>query len=205
MVSLSEPKSIVANFGEDLAFSLGASDEPEWAEYYKRLFPNLAYSAKVDADSPLQRMGIDRVLMLKSSREIFVDEKKRRDAWPDVLIELWSDLRRKKRGWSCDRNKVCDYVAYAVPKSKRCYMLPFDLLVAAVELHEKRWMQQYHKPKFDVPNAGWVTRNVPVPWGVLKTALTQQMNRRYSGEIGLPTLRKVAEDDAQMTFLVDAT
>lgn len=202
-------KSIVANFGEDLRFSQDLSEEPAWAEYYLRLFPTLVSHVLVPQDGPMQRSGIDRILILASGQQITVDEKLRRTKFNDILLERWSDLERYKPGWTADPTKACDYVAYAIPVLAKCFFLPFPLLKAAFLEHYDDWHHRYFKPYHDVRNEyngrSWTTRNVPVTWPVLKGALEEQMHRRYSGDIVLPTPRVVTDDSSQLTLAYDST
>lgn len=199
---MNDDRSIVACFQADLAYGESFADEPAWGEYYSRVFPNLAYTAKVSKDGVMQRSGIDRVVHLSNGHILTVDEKKRRGSWTDVLVEQWSDLERKKRGWSMDLEKVCDYVAYAIPKKALCYLLPFPLFRAACLHHEDEWFRAYWHERYDVQNKSWVTRNFPVSWDVVRAAICRQMARRYSGEIDLPTPHRVSSEgfNGQLTF-----
>ncbi len=205
-------RAVVANFGEDLNSSNALSDEPVWAEYYRRLFPDLAAMVKLEGDSPMQRHGVDRILHFPSGLQLTIDEKKRRTAFEDILLELYSDLRRKTPGWTTDDGKICDYVAYAIPKLGKCFFLPYPLLRAAFKLHWQQWSEDFKRKDpskggfIDKPNSyngrSWVTRNVPAPWGILKRAICQQMHRKYSGELVLPVPQVVpAEtDEYQLTL-----
>lgn len=48
-------------------------------------------------DGWAQRGGIDRVITLACGRTIKIDEKVRKEDWPDILLERWSDEQRKFR------------------------------------------------------------------------------------------------------------
>lgn len=191
--------TILRDFGEDLEYSNALSDEPVWADYYFRLFPDLAAAVKMPKDGPAQRHGIDRVLHFPSGLQLTVDEKKRRKDYGDILLELYSDFGRKTWGWTIDPNKLCDYVAYAIPVSGKCFFLPYPLLREAFRLYWRGWSDAYKKrrgkPFEDSQNEKngrrWTTRNVPVKWGMLKEALAQQMHRHYSGDLALPVLKQV--------------
>jgi hypothetical protein len=204
--------SVVANFGEDLKFSTTLSDEPDWLHYYRRLFPDLVAAVRVDVDSKMQRQGIDRILHLKNGAVYRVDEKKRRRSkktgklYNDLLLELYSDLDRQTPGWTIDEQKVCDFVAYALPPElQQCFFLPFPLLRMAFARHLESWRKQFGVR--DVPNdfngRQWVTRNIPVKWSVVRRALCEQMNRKYGGDLRLPQPKVIKEetDSGQLSLL----
>lgn len=213
--NVSDERTIVVtrNFGEDLAFSDKMSDEPAWAQYYVRLFPDLVGTMKVRVDSPLQRHGVDRLLVFASGLQLTVDEKIRRKYYGDILLELWSNLERRTPGWTIDPTKVCDYIAYAIPNKGICFFLPYPILREAFRLHWKAWSEAYAqgrgkgKPFLDSPNPRYKTRNVAVTWPVLKAALTAQMHRKYSGDLELPVLKEVVSEShpAQLTLEFMAT
>ncbi len=93
---------------------------------------------------------------------------------------------RNKIGWALDRKKRCDFVAYAIPLAGRCYLLPFELLRVAFTVNRSEWARVFGTR--DAKNRGYLTRNVPVPWGTLHVALVQQMQRRFvNGVLELPT------------------
>ena len=203
------------NFGEDLEWSNALSDEPVWAEFYFRLFPEgsgLSTTVKLPKDGPYQRHGVDRLLIFTSGMELTVDEKKRRTAYDDILLELYNDLARETPGWTIDPEKLCDYIAYAIPRLSKCYFLPYPLLREAFRVHWEEWSAAYcrktngqkHFEDAHNKNNGrkWITRNVPVEWSVLKPALTEQMHRAYSGNLVLPVLKKIIVEmsERQMVF-----
>ena len=184
------PRSVVHDFGERLEHSLSLSDEPSWVEFYRRLWPDMLACVRLDADSPLQRAGVDRAIFLPHRQTpIHVDEKKRDKDWGDCLIEEWSVLEKQKIGWSLDPSKVCDFVAYAVPG--RCWLLPFEPLRLACVAHLDAWKRGKDArgapayPK-DAPNRGYTTRNCAVPWDELWRAIRRVSSRRWGSELKLP-------------------
>lgn len=203
---MNDNRAVVHNFGEDLEWSAKLSDEPAWAHYYKRLFPSLAASVAVRRDSGLQRQGVDRILHFPSGLQLTVDEKKRKSTdkngnpYLDILLERWSDQERAKPGWTLDPDKLCDYIAYAIPLAQRCYFLPYPLLREAFRQNLNHWVSCYGQ--IPVQNKGWTTINVPVPWSELKERLSQQMLRKYTGELELPVLQTGVETTDDQLSLV---
>jgi len=158
--------------------------------FYARLWPDMVSCVRVDAKSELQTRGIDRMIVLPNGRTITVDEKKRDKDYGDLLVEEWSVFYgdgnpRNKTGWTLDRGKVCDFIAYAIPSACKCYLLPFELLRAAASHNLDRWKEMSGFAPRDAQNHGYVTRNWPVQWSELRRALAEQMLRRF-GEIDLP-------------------
>lgn len=203
---MSNDRSVVASFAEDLKFSNLVTGEPAWVQYYQRLFPNLAASVRISKDGPLQRHGVDRILHWSNGMQITVDEKVRRKAYRDILLELYSDLGRKTPGWTIDDAKICDYVAYAVPKLSRCYFLPYPILRMAFKEHCERWADgSFIDVKNDHHGRRWVTRNIPVSWPELKKALCEQMHRKYAGELALPVPHPVPSEsnDRQLSLFFE--
>ncbi len=84
----------VHNFNSDLEYSHSQSDAPWWEEVYRQAFPNFAGMVCVRNDGWAQRGGIDRVITLTSGKTLTIDEKVRREVWPDILLERWSDEAR---------------------------------------------------------------------------------------------------------------
>jgi len=196
-------RSIVHDFRERLEHSQSLSDEPRWLAFYKRLWPEAIYVIRIDADCKQQRWGIDREILLPSGRRITVDEKKRDRDYGDILLEEWSigqyqipndktSYLGDKPGWAVDPTKQCDFVAYAIMPSNKCYLLPFELLRQAMMANMARWktLRINGHPAYpkDALNRSYVTRNLAVTWKELKQGLCQQMLRGFGDELCLPAL-----------------
>jgi hypothetical protein len=162
----------VHDFVSDLAWSQSQSDQPWWEAVYRQAFPNLATMTCVNGDGWAQRGGIDRVLTLTSGKTLTVDEKARREHYGDILLEYWSDQRRKAKGWVA-KDLACDYIAYAVVTTGLCYLLPFPQLRKAWRTHHKEWVAQYRK--IEAANNGYTTVSVAVPTTVLLRALSDAL------------------------------
>ena len=79
-------------------------------------------------------------MVLENGRRFFVDEKKRKIDYGDILLEEWSVFHaegdwRNRIGWALDAKKRCDFIAYAVPTACKCYLLPFELLRLTFVVH----------------------------------------------------------------------
>lgn len=205
--------STVHDFRECLQYSQDLSDEAAWVDFYRRLWPQAQYILRCDDSGPWQRWGIDRRITL-AGRDVMIDEKKRKGEYSDVLLEEWSvhygdGDRRNKIGWALDDTKRCDFVAYAIPALKICYLLPFELTRLAYTTHRAEWHRHTDKngkadwyPKV-AQNRGYNTINCAVPWAILKAAIMEQMHRRYGAEAELPLPIRGAND--QLIFQYGST
>lgn len=140
----------VHGFDEQLAYSHEQADAGYWPTVYRRAFPDMVSLHDLRHDGWHQRAGRDRVVMLKSGRQIFIDEKARREDYTDILIEVWSRYPLTGEppyppgapgavpGWGAEP-KDCDFLAYAFEQSQVCYLLPFLGVRAAWEKHGATW------------------------------------------------------------------
>lgn len=189
------PDAIVHSFGERLAWSGDLSDEPAWIDFYRTLWPNLIAATRIDADSWHQRRGVDRVVILKNGRQFQIDEKKREKDYGDFLCEVVSVcdgvrngevLNPRGVGWTLDPHKVCDFVAYAVLPSRRCWLLSFEILRLAAVANLERWQARPGAwPKL-AENRGYKTANVAVPWDDLFACMRAVQDRAFASDLVLP-------------------
>ncbi|WP_241659498.1 hypothetical protein [Sphingomonas glacialis] len=152
-----------------LAASYGAD---WWIPIYRRAFPTLMSAVAIEQDGWAQRAGIDRLLTLACGRTFTVDEKIRTQDWPDVLLERWSDEKRKTPGW-VQKPLACDFIAYAYAPAATCVLLPVPALQRAWRQHGRQWIGLYGQRR--AQNRGYTTISVPVPRGVLMQAIVEAM------------------------------
>jgi hypothetical protein len=160
------------DFKKSLAWSHEQADQPFWFEIYRRAFPGLRACVNVRDDGWAQRGGIDRRLVLACGRTITVDEKVRKEDWPDILLERWSDYERKIPGW-IQKPLACDFIAYAFLPSQTCYLFPTLTLQRAWQLNGRHWVATYGDVR--AANKGWTTVSTPVPREELIYALAGAM------------------------------
>ena len=160
------------DFASSLAMSERHSSASWWLDAYHRAFPRLASVVSVRQDGWAQRGGIDRLLTLSCGRTYTVDEKVRSEDCPDILLEQWSDERRRVPGW-VQKPLACDFIAYAFAPSQRCYLLPVAQRQRAWRLQGRRWIERYGTRRAN--NGSYVSVGVPVPRDVLLQALVDAM------------------------------
>ena len=189
--------NVVHRFVDDLTYSNNLSDEPTWVEFYRRVWPTMIACVRYDNHSQWQKWGVDREIKLANGKQFTIDEKKRRDDWGDIALELWSVWysrgdRRNRPGWAADEHKRCDFVAYAIVPARRCYLLPTELTRLAFRSNLQEWFKSKRCQMRDSQNEGYVTRNMCVPWDMLSDAITREMTRDFASELSLPTPIKTA-------------
>lgn len=178
--------SRIHSFEERLAFSQSFENAGWWIEVYRAAFPDLLSAASVRNDGWAQRGGIDRVLTLSSGKTITVDEKVREKAWPDILLERWSDEERKIAGW-IQKPLACDFIAYAFVPIATCYLLPTLTLQRAWRENGRDWIKRY--PARRSLNPGWTTVSIAIPIDVLFAALTDAMRVSWASAAPPPEPR----------------
>jgi len=161
---------VIHSFGKSLKRSHEIAGEPFWEEIYREFFPDFHSMAYIEKDGWAQRGGVDRIIVLGSSRIVKIQEKCREEVWPDILLERWSDRGSRKPGW-IQENLDCDYLAYVFLPTKECHMLPFLALRRAWRMFGREWIERY--PPTIAANRGWVTEGVPVPIAALYLALSE--------------------------------
>jgi hypothetical protein len=160
------------DFGDDLAWSHAQSDQPWWEEVYRAAFPEFIGMQAIPQDGWAQRGGIDRLVTLRCGTVLRIDEKARRQVWPDILLEFWSDEERRIPGWIA-KGLACDFLAYAFVPIRTCYLLPFQTLRRAWYEHRYDWIKQYGTKR--ASNARYTTASVAVPTQVLLDSLADAM------------------------------
>lgn len=196
---------IVHCFTTSLENSHRLNNESDWVAFYKRIWPDATMIIRLDADSQMQRNGIDRIIMLPSGKQLLIDEKCREKDYGDVLLETVSVRKRKedgsvvdeKIGWALDDSKHCDFVAYAIPSASKCYLLPFQLTKEALRVNLVSWSRNERKAK----NNGYETVNVAVKWAVLYEAIKEVMYRKFGTETKLPPV--IQPTDKSQPFLFE--
>ena len=175
---------IVNDFHKDLEWSHQQSDQPWWEVVYRRAFHNFSTMHDVRKDGWAQRGGIDRQVLLSDGTVLKIDEKVRRDDWPDFALEYYSDARRKTPGWM-QKDLTCDFIAYAFEPSQRCFLLPYQQLRTAWVRNRKEWHKKYGSKLADNPNGGYKTAFIPVPIDVVLSAIVGAM--KVTWEAPAPT------------------
>ena len=160
------------DFKKDLAFSHAAEDWAIWGKIYNKAFPGNHGFTNERKNGQAQHLGIDRTIILKSGKAIYIDEKVRRKDYGDILLEYVSNDKTKSKGW-VEKPLFCDYIAYAILESNVCYLLPVPQLQKIWAENKSVWLKKY-KTK-SAQNKYYNTLNCPVPIAVLFSAIGQSL------------------------------
>jgi len=149
-------------------FSQAASDEPFWGDVYRRAFPSFNCMSSTIGNREAQLCGVDRIIVLDNGVTRRVDEKKRSQTYPDILLETVSNDQTGAPGWM-NKDLQIDYLAYAFMDTQRVHFFPWDFLRRAWHHHGKDW--EYRFPHKVARNHGYCTISVAVPIPVLTRVL----------------------------------
>lgn len=171
----------VHKFREQLQWGEAQSYESFWDAVYKKAFPTMVNHMQCLGASSSQRMGIDRVIHLNNGKTLYIEEKKRREVYPDILLEYVSVDKTGAPGWM-EKDMLVDYLAYAFMPTKRCHLYPFPILRRAWIEHRDDWISRFRTVKAE--NEGYTTLSVAVPIGVLRMAVSSASVIDVSNESG---------------------
>jgi hypothetical protein len=178
------------NFEKSLARSHSFADADWWEPVYREAFSNFKMMIDQRQDGWHQRAGIDRQVILNDSTVLKIDEKADEAGTRNIFLEYWSDRDRKVPGWVA-KDLSCDYIAYALIATQRCYLLPFHTLRRAWRLNRRHWVDTYGAKH--IANEGYWTVGVPVPIPVLFPALTDAMTIQWNlNSSGLVSARQIS-------------
>jgi hypothetical protein len=172
----------VNDFGECLQQSHDAHALPLWEQMYRQAFRDMIAMHDHRDDGYWQRAGIDRSVILRSSKQILIDEKirgrnrKTGKVYSDIAIEYVSNDQTGALGWA-EKPLAADYIAYAIAPLGVGYLLPVTQLQAAWRAMKYSWLRQFHSRS--AINKGYATLFVPVPVRALFPAMGQQLRLKF--------------------------
>jgi hypothetical protein len=170
------------DFGESLQKSHAAHDLPIWEQMYRQAFPDMLAMHDHRDDGYWQRAGIDRSIILRSSKQILIDEKVRGrnkitgKVYQDIAVEHVSNDRTGALGWA-EKPLAADYIAYAIAPLGQGYLLPVPHFQAAWRANKDEWLTQFGSKS--ATNNGYKTLFCPVPVAALFKAMGQQLRLKF--------------------------
>jgi hypothetical protein len=105
-----------------------------------------------------------------------IEEKVRTRYYGDLLLEDWSVYEKRTPGWTRDKHKTTDYLAYYYPRQRIFWIMHFpalrdwfyenyDTVLAEIKRQDiKRFNSEYVWGK--TKESGYHTANIPVPLSV---------------------------------------
>jgi len=164
--------SKINDFKKDLAYSCEKSSEVFWDSFYHKAFPDMLFAREVPDNCQGQKFGIDRVVYLRSGKTIFIDEKKRRKSYGDILLEYKSNSNAAvNNGWM-NKDLLIDYIAYAFIPDKKVYLLDWCNLKRVWFENGSKWFKNALSgvdgfKHVKAQNASYKTLSIAVPIKIL--------------------------------------
>jgi hypothetical protein len=162
---------------KDLSYSENPQFEHLWEKVYCQIFPGFLSMSRCIGDGELQRLGIDRTIVLSTGKAIYLDEKIRRKNYPDIFLEYISNHKKKSPGW-IEKPLFCDFIAYLFVTAERCYLFPAIQMQIAWIRNKEKWLQQYGIK--EAKNEHYITLGCPIPINVLYSAIGQTFRTAIS-------------------------
>ncbi|MGZ8954482.1 MAG: hypothetical protein ACXW0Q_07370 [Methylovulum sp.] len=170
------------DFLECLNFSHKFEENPVWERVYREAFPGMVSMISYKSDGFWQREGIDRGIILNTTKQIFIDEKvrgrnKNGNVYNDIALEYLSSKEHNKPGWVCKPLRA-DYIAYLIAPLGICHLLPVIQLQNAWAKYGEQWIAA---AKFQIvaQNKGYKTISVGVKPEVLYPAIGQELRVNF--------------------------
>lgn len=140
-----------------------------WQAFYKKAFPCMVNMMSCPGRYESQRRGIDRVIMFSNGRIIKVEEKARREASKDILLEYIANDKTNAPGW-IEKDLEVDYLAYAFISTKTGYLFDWPILKLTWTRFKHDWIKRYKIPP--AHNNGYDTLSVAIPTNELLGAIS---------------------------------
>lgn len=153
------------HFNNDLAYSESCYNNLPMSCIYRHFFPDYLRDTQV-TDMKLQKDGVDTIIN-RDGWDVWIDEKFRRNFWPDILIEMVSNDSTGTKGWACKSNYFADFLLYIFTGSStncnnlHAHLIPVATLQKAVKELGDKWAREY--PTKHAFNTGYTTHSVPIP------------------------------------------
>lgn len=131
-----------------------------WEVFCQSVFEDYVGSTTHYNNRAAQDVGIDRRVFHRGGRKSYLDEKTRRNYYPDILLEYMSNNVTRAVGW-IEKEQRITYLAYGFPYNLEAYLIPWIALQEAWYRNKKKWWHDYdHK---NGRNHGYVTYSLAVP------------------------------------------
>lgn len=162
------------NFKRDLEYSLEVRADKHFNIFYREAFPDLKAIVFVE-DIETQKKGIDKFLHFGNGKVVSIDEKKRRKAYNDIFLEVYSNLEWKSWGWLFTSH--CDFIVYYIEPLRKAYILNTLYLRMAWWNNKNKWVKKYGwKQCF---NEKYSSLGVCVEAETLIECIKQEMAKQY--------------------------
>jgi hypothetical protein len=173
----------VYSFNQKLVASKGIVESCDVREILMLRLPGCVNASQADTD--MDRTGVDWLAALSSGRKVGVDVKIReKDCMKfgndDVALETWSVVGSQV-GWTRDESKVCEWVLWVWKDTGRFFLVPFLPLCSVFSKNWHEWRATY-KPRTQKTtrnHRSWQSECVFVPRNVVVDAISDW----YGGDL----------------------
>ena len=164
----------------DFQADLQAANDPVydelWECIYRSTLPAFESMQSLKDNQSMQRLGVDRSVMLSFHRRIFIEEKLRFVNYGDIFLEILHipyDGNTPWVGWM-EKDSAADFLGYAIVPDWIGYLFPWQPLRAAWLYNREIWLKEY--PTKDSPNATYISRGVCIPPGIIWQAIAHSQS-----------------------------
>ena len=153
-------------FESRLAQSHRIQDHAFWYDLYEQFFPTMVSLQTYKKYGFWQQQGIDRGIILNTSKQVLVEEKVRYAnrytgrVYEDIALEYWANYEKRKPGWVC-KPLMADFILYLILPLRRAYLFPVIQLQAAWEANKTRWKAE--KTTITAKNSGSTSKSLCIP------------------------------------------
>ena len=162
------------NLDDQLNQSNNDSQLPFWDKLYRKVFGDTFAGSIICPNKDLQRLCIDRVVILNDGKTILVEEKLREKDYSDILLEYLSVKEREKVGWAVNDDCIANYLVYGKKPTGDFYVFPFKELRNVAKAYKDKWGKEYNYIDAWNPKGKYTTQSIPVPVDVLKGVCTMR-------------------------------
>lgn len=154
--------------------------ERQWRDILKRAFPTTAELIYV-SDEKSNRRGSDWVLEHADGHFTRVQTKAQSPRYDDFVIEYLANDSTNTPGW-VNLELNADFIAYAIPKRRLVYFIPWPMLKEAWKQHGTTWIQKAELRVF-----GFRMSKVRQTWGGVTHSVVVPVEALCQ-DLGLPSL-----------------
>ena len=160
-------------FSKDFAWSNSEAVRLFWQGIYKAAFGALD-TIELVVDKQEQKKGVDVIVYLPDGQAIKVEEKIRRKNWDDIVLEVWSDKKRKIPGWAV-KEQEANILAYGFFQGKYAHLFERQKLRTVFIENGRTWAKEFGT--ITAHNQGYDTVSIPVPIRVLQETMGKSMKQ----------------------------
>jgi len=162
------------DYQADKSWSTSGHIHHIWDGIYRSAFGRPIHIERVTSRQ-MQIDGIDTIVRTANGLHWRVDEKTRRDAYGDVLLEVWSDRNLRRPGWIAKPLKI-DFLAYAILPICSCYFFPYHRLRSAWTANGEQWIRKAYAGQAGyrtvfAHNQSWITESIAVETSIIVAAV----------------------------------